>query len=189
MGEPNVDFGQLTIFFDSHPEEQEGYLYSYWSSLKSQLHIALTGIVPKYHGPGTLRIIWYTQDGNQGMKDYGLHEYAQVRDNFDVLLDLPEVRRVLIMGYSGQNPYLYVGDGSGLGEKMDKSRREKERGGKARQERQKEVFDNEEEGRTGKAVDIEGLIEMHDKKEEEKRREVEERIWKENEGLLTGNMV
>jgi hypothetical protein len=32
---PVIDFGAPTIFFDSHPEEQESYLYSYWSSLKS----------------------------------------------------------------------------------------------------------------------------------------------------------
>jgi hypothetical protein len=186
--EPNLDFGTPTIFFDSHPEEQESYLYSYWSSLKSTLHIAFTGIVPKYHGPGTLRIIWYTHDGNQGMKDYGLHEYVQVRDNFDVLLALDEVRRVVIMGYSGQNPYVLHADGRGIG---DKYKDEKKRGleGKEREKKQKERFDNSEEGRKGKIVDIESVIEKHDKAQEERRREAEERIWKENEGLLSGGMV
>jgi hypothetical protein len=38
------------------------------------------------------------------MKDYDLHEYEQVRANFDVLLNIPEIRRVVIQGYSGQNP-------------------------------------------------------------------------------------
>jgi hypothetical protein len=60
--EPNVNFGAPTIFFDSHPHEQESYLYSYWSSLKSNLKIAFTGEVPKFHSPGKLRIIWWTHD-------------------------------------------------------------------------------------------------------------------------------
>jgi hypothetical protein len=57
MAEPNIDFGSPTIFFDSHPEEQESYLYSYWSSFKTTLKIAITGQVPKFLNPGTLRII------------------------------------------------------------------------------------------------------------------------------------
>jgi len=121
------------------------------------------------------------------MKDYGLHEYMQVRENFDVLLDMEEVRRVVVMGYSGQNPYLYSGNGSGFGEKIDKEKRNK--GDRERREKQKQIFDDEEEGRTGKMVDIESVIEQHDKLEEEKRKEAEERIWKENEGLLSGNNV
>lgn len=193
--EPNVDFGHLTIFFDSHPEEQEGYLHSYWTSLKSTLHIAFTGIVPKYHGPGTLRLIWHTHDGNQGLKDYGLHEYLIVRENFDVLLEMEEVRRVLVTGYSGQNPFLYDGAGDGMKGPLGPGRGKKtQRGGEERQKRQKEVFDNEEEGRGGKVLDIEGLIEAHDKVEREREevdrrraKEREEKEWKENEGLLSGN--
>lgn len=60
--EPSLDFGTPTIFFDSHPDEQESYLYSYWSALKSNLKIAVTGEVPKFHSPGKLRIMWWTHD-------------------------------------------------------------------------------------------------------------------------------
>ena len=67
--EPNVNFGAPIIFFDSHPEEQESYIYSYWSSLKSNLKIAWTGEVPKFHEPGKLRIIWWTHDVSRNAND------------------------------------------------------------------------------------------------------------------------
>jgi hypothetical protein len=57
---PNLDFGDPIIFFDTHPEEQESYLYSYYSSLKTQLTIAWTGVVPKPLLPGKLRVVWWT---------------------------------------------------------------------------------------------------------------------------------
>ena len=206
---PNLNFGSPTIFFDSHPEEQESYLYSYWSSLKASLKIAYTGRVPKFLNPGQLRIIWYTQDGNEGLKDYELHEYALVRDNFDVLLNLSEVRRVVIMGYSGQNPYI-IGDGGRNPwqdrfdrefKKMEQEGRQAKlaqekmehlvgKGERKRMEKEKtERLDNSKEGRTGKLVDIEGVIEEHDRAEEEKMRELREKHWKESDGLLTGEMV
>jgi hypothetical protein len=50
-------------------------------------------------------------------------------------------------------------------------------------------LDNSKEGRTGKLVDIEGVIEEHDRAEEEKMRELREKYWKESDGLLTGEMV
>jgi signal transduction histidine kinase len=209
MAEPNIDFGSPTIFFDSHPEEQESYLYSYWSSFKATLKIAVTGQVPKFLNPGTLRIIWYTHDGNEGLKDYELHEYALVRDNFDVLLRLDEVRRVVIMGYSGQNPYI-LGDG-GRNPWQDRFQREFKKMGREgreaklaqekmegtvhredrdRKEREKkERLDNSKEARTGKLVDIEGVIEEHDRAEEERMRIAREAHWKESDGLLTGEMV
>jgi hypothetical protein len=206
---PNLDFGSPTIFFDSHPEEQESYLYSYWSSLKLQLKIAYTGKVPKFLNPGQLRIIWYTHDGNEGLKDYELHEYKLVRDNFDVLLALPEVRRVVIMGYSGQNPYvLGAGGRNPWQDRFDREFKKMEKEGKqahlaqekmehsvGKEEREriekekKERLDNSKEGRSGKLVDIEGVIEEHDRVEEERMREMREKHWKESDGLLTGEMV
>ena len=90
--EPNVNFGSPAIFLDSHPDEQESYLYSYWSSLKSSLKIAFTGEVPPVLNPGTLRLTWWMRDGTQGIKDYDLHEYAQVRANFDTLLNMAEIQ-------------------------------------------------------------------------------------------------
>jgi len=206
MAEPNINFGTPTIFFDSHPEEQESSLYSYWSSLKSTLKIAWTGKVPKFLNPGTLRIIWHTQDGSEGMKDYELHEYALVRDNFDVLLKLDEVRRVVIMGYSGQNPYLMSAGGRNpwqdkfrrefkkVEREAKDAREEQERveNGITREQRervQKEGLDNSKGPRMGKSVDIESLIEEHDREEEEKMRIARERHWQEHDGLLTGEMV
>ena len=203
---PNLDFGSPTIFFDSHPEEQESYLYSYWSSLKAQLKIAYTGKVPKFLSPGQLRIIWYTPDGSEGMKDYELHEYKIVRDNFDSLLNLKDekgshaVRRVVIMGYSGQNPYvLGAGGRNPWQDKFGREVRRMEKEGreaKAAQEKmghsereKKRRQDDSREGRTGKLVDIDGVLEDYDRAEEEKMRELREKHWKESDGLLTGEMV
>ena len=33
-GPPVLDFGSPVIFFDSHPEEQDSYIQSYWTALK-----------------------------------------------------------------------------------------------------------------------------------------------------------
>lgn len=203
---PNVDFGTPVIFFDSHPSEQESYLYSYWSSFKSTMRTAWTGDVPKFHSPGTLRVIWWTRDNSRGFKDYELHEYLKVRESFDVLLDMPEIRRVVIMGYSGQNPYV-MRNGK-WDQKADKMEQEIERikgeAFRARQAQQKtegsrikgdgedryQVADNSKEGgRIGKLVNIDDVIERSDKADEQKRKEQEERTWKENDGLLSGNMV
>jgi hypothetical protein len=199
---PNINFGSPVIFFDSHPEEQESYLYSYWTALKGTFHIAFTGIVPPFHHPGTIRIIWYTVDGNQGLKDYELHEYALVRKNFDVLLAMDEIHRVVVMGYSGQNPYILV---NGRNPFVDRFQREGRRSRRAKMEQMKaeeteeqrvkreretrEKLDSSKEGRTGVLVDIESLIAKHDKAEEERLDKEEERIWMENEGLLSGEMV
>jgi hypothetical protein len=204
--EPNLNFGSPVIFFDSHPDEQESYLYSYWSSLKSNLKIAFTGEVPKFHSPGKLRIIWYTGDGNRGEKDYDLHEYQQVRTNFDVLLNMPEIRRVVVMGYSGQNPYILVNGTNPWQEKfrrMDKEgRRAKFLQEKAEGKRpgdDKAEMGNEsgrsgpsgldKEGRNRILVNIEDVIEENDKADEERRRIESDKIWEENEGLLSGEMV
>ena len=57
---PNLDFGSPVIFFDTHPLEQESYLYSYYTSLKTQLTTAWTGVPPKSLLHGKLRIVWWT---------------------------------------------------------------------------------------------------------------------------------
>lgn len=111
------------------------------------------------------------------------------------------MRRVVVRGWEGQNPFVHTEEGrrlasgifyadkkgSGAGRELGGwSEVERER---RRREGQEERFDSEREGRTGKVVDIEGVIEAHDRKEEERRKEQEGRIWKENEGLLSGGMV
>lgn len=153
----------------------------------------MTGIVPKFHPYGTLRIQWWTHDNNEGMKDYALHEYVLVKQNFDLLADMgDEVRRVVVKGWSGQNPYVHMADGRRIAAGGiyygDKKKGSGERGPEW-ERKQKQAFDNAEEGRTGKVIDIEEVIEAHDRLEEERKREQEERIWKENEGLLSGGMV
>lgn len=152
---------------------------------------AFTGVVPKFHEPGKLRIIWWTQEGNEGMKDYELHQYALVRDNFDVLLALPEVRRVVIMGYSGQNPYV-LGD-RGTNPWAEKFGREWKRTKRQQRVTEGELagerMDASKEGREGRLVDIDAVIEQSDEMEEQARRRDDERIAHENEGLLSGEMV
>ncbi len=61
---------------------------------------------------------------------------------------------------------------------------------------QSSIFDDhvgrdrsENKGKTGTLVDIEEVIEQNDKAEEERRRIESDKIWQENEGLLSGEMV
>lgn len=196
---PNIHFGKEVIIFDTHPHEQDTYLSSYWTSLKQQLHTAATGIVPPILRYGTLRIEWWTHDKHHGLKDYQLHEFVLVKQNFDLLVGMhDEVRRVSVRGWEGQNPYVHTEEGRSLvrGVMYGKEKGGRELGGwgevqqrKRRREGQEERFDSEVEGRTGRVVDIEGVIEAHDREEERVRREREEKVWKENEGLLSGGMV
>jgi hypothetical protein len=138
------------------------------------------------------------------MKEYELHQFALVRDNFDVLLAMPEVRRVIIMGYSGQNPYVLGDRGTNpWAEKFgrDWKRLKSERNARGaegsawskkdedEEEIARERMDASKEGRVGKVVDIEAIIEENDALEEQARRKEEERIAHENEGLLSGEMV
>lgn len=228
--------GKPTIFFDSHPNEQESYVGSYWSSLKSTLSTgkeflypspksgadqsptAWTGDVEKFHEAGTLRVVWYTITGQKGIRDFELSDYQVVREKFDVLLALPDVRRVCVIGYSGQNPYLR--DASGWGEAKTKLQLEKEammkEAEKARQRKEREdarkvieggeaswkaerlkkgpsllnTGNNEKkwEGK-GKVLDIEGILEETDRVEMQRQREEEEKMWEEADGLMSGHNI
>ena len=115
------------------------------------------------------------------------------------------------MGYSGQNPYVMGAGGRNPWQdkfrrefkKMDREGKEArlaqekmEHGpsisqeGRSRMEKEKrERLDNSTEARTGTLVDIEELIEEHDREEEERMRIARERHWKESDSLLTGEMV
>lgn len=144
------------------------------------------------------------------MKDYELHQYGLVRDNFDVLLAMPEVRRAMIMGYSGQNPYLVGDRGSNpwqekFGRDWARIKKEKKRlpsqqdrdqrtgeQGKTEEEITKERQLASKEGRVGKDVDmsvIEKVINDNDRDEEEARRIYNEKIARENKDLMNGDMV
>ncbi|RDW74955.1 hypothetical protein BP6252_06097 [Coleophoma cylindrospora] len=161
---PNVNFGTPVIFFDSHPEEQESYLYSYYSSLKKTLKIAFTGNVPKPLEPGKLRLVWWTHDGSEGHKDYELHQYALVRDNFDGLLALPEIRRCLVTGFAGQNPYVA---GNNPWE-MDKKFARNAKLERQRMENTEQRLNDSKEGRHGTVVDIEAVIAQNEEAEKER---------------------
>ncbi|TKA61391.1 hypothetical protein B0A49_12647 [Cryomyces minteri] len=50
-------------------------------------------------------------DNVRGHKDYELHQHTLVKESFDSLLSLPDVRRCLVMGFSGQNPFTMTYDG------------------------------------------------------------------------------
>ncbi|KAL3424142.1 hypothetical protein PVAG01_03423 [Phlyctema vagabunda] len=182
---PNVDFGNPVIFFDSHPEEQEGYLYSYWSSLVSTLKIAWTGDVPKQLMPGKLRMVWWTTEGTQGVKDYELHQYELVRNNFDGLLALPEVRRCLITGYSGQNPFVMS---SNPWADADKKFKRDKKAQEERNQKQAQRLDDSKEGRQGTLVDIESVIKSNEKAEEERRRRADEEDTGEEARLIRAEM-
>jgi hypothetical protein len=187
---PPIMTGKPTIFFDSHPERQESFLGSYLSSLKSTLYTAFTGDVTKFHPPGQLRVIWWTNDGTRGIKDYDLHKYALVRDNFYALEAMKEVTRVIVMGYPGQNPYMldevekFGKHGKGW-EHKEIGPEEKRR----RKEKADEMMNQTAEGRNGKLIDIEAVIEKSDEIEERKMREKREKKWEESDGLMSGEMV
>ncbi|KEQ87828.1 hypothetical protein D6D19_05431 [Aureobasidium pullulans] len=106
MATPNVRFGSPIIFFDSHPEQQNGYIASWVYAFRDHLKIAWTGDVPKKLFPGTLRLVWWTTDGVQGLRDFELHQSELIKSLWDSLLDNPDVARALVTGYSGQNPYV-----------------------------------------------------------------------------------
>jgi hypothetical protein len=197
-----MDIGTPTTFLDTHPSEQtSSYLVSGLSYLRGQLYTAFTGIVPKPLVPGSLRIIWYTDKGKEGMKDYELHQATLVRENYEMLCAHPDVWRVVVMGYSGQNPWV-LGD-RGMEGELKKMKAEARRARAAQEKTEREggavkVNPRENGGssssgaagvETGNLIDIEDLIERNDREEEQKRKMVEEKKWKENEGLLSGEMV
>jgi len=121
------------IFEDSNPEQQDSYVYSYITSLRGSLHTAMTGIVPKFHEPGKLRLVWWLLSGTEGSKDYELRQYMECYDDFQKLRLLPEVKRVCIMGYAGQNPYAATPKSRMLTDMLDreieKTRKEREKMG------------------------------------------------------------
>ena len=124
------------------------------------------------------------------MKDYDLHNSALVRDNFYALDGMKEVKRVIVMGYAAQNPYLledaqmYGRQGMGWRDK-EMSPEEKRK----HKEKSDELMNQSAEGRTGKLIDIDEVIEKSDALEEEKMRVAREKKWKENESLISGEMV
>ncbi|KAK3064376.1 hypothetical protein LTS18_007719 [Coniosporium uncinatum] len=119
---PQVFFGvgSQVIYFDSHPEEQEGLLYSIYSHFKTALHGAWTGDVEKPLLPGSLRLVYFTTDNEKGFRDYELHQYARVRADWETLRTIPEVRRCYVTGFSGQNPYVWSASGSKIWTEQEK---------------------------------------------------------------------
>ncbi|RAL62344.1 hypothetical protein DID88_004910 [Monilinia fructigena] len=65
---------------------QESFIGSYWTTLKETLKTSWTGEVRKFHNPGTLRIIFWTAEGKECIKDYELHEYKVVREAWEIVV-------------------------------------------------------------------------------------------------------
>ena len=126
-------------------------------------------------------MMWYTTDGNQGLKDYQLHEYAQVRENFDELLKMDEIRRVVIMGYPSENPYVVEPGGkkSQLAKRLDKKMQ------KIRDDRNEVKQNMDKDKAIFGADDADQRIDSEE--EEEEIRELEAK--KEGDGLLSGMHV
>lgn len=160
--------------------------------------------MPKPLLAGSLRIIWYMDNGKEGMKDYELHQSALVRENYEMLCSHPDVRRVLVRGYSGQNPWVL--NSKGLDSELRKMKNEARRARAAQDKIEKKgagvstgkpgvVKQGESSSgavagpQMGTLLDIEDVIEQTDLEEEHKRKMAEERTWKESEGLLSGEMV
>ncbi|KAI9646413.1 hypothetical protein NHQ30_004405 [Ciborinia camelliae] len=158
---PNLNFGSPIIFFDSNPEMQDSYLGSYWTSLKETLKTSWTGEVRKFHHTGTLRILFWTADGKECIKDYELHEYKLVREAWESLFQLPDVKRAIVMGYSGQNPYVKdFGEKNPWEEKIERE--------KIRQRQSAQRQGESKEGRTGKEIDIAEVIDRTEEAEVKK---------------------
>ncbi|RKF74945.1 hypothetical protein GcM1_236001 [Golovinomyces cichoracearum] len=155
------------IFMDSHPDEQDGYLKSWLTTIRTNLTIAATGIVERGQKPGELRLKWYTHDGNVGYKDYPLEQYEKVREEFHSVLGLPEVRRAIVLGYPAQNPFILIG---GSNPWVDKFEREKEQKQKMIRDQQKREAKLAAMG--GEFLNIELLV-RETEKEEQKRIQLE----------------
>jgi hypothetical protein len=98
--------GHPTILLDSSPPPRTlSSLLAPLHFVISQIRTALTGIVPKPLIPNSLRLIWYLHNGKEHARDYDLFQSSVVGENYDILCEHEEVRRVVIMGYSNQNPW------------------------------------------------------------------------------------
>ncbi|CCU75970.1 unnamed protein product [Blumeria hordei] len=191
------------IFFDSHPEEQDGYLKSWLTVIRTNLAIAATGIVERFQQPGELRLKWISHDGNVGFKDYPLREYEQAHKEFYAVLTLPEVRRAMILGFPHQNPYILI---NGKNPWVERFQREDNHKEKLVKEQKARIAMAAVRG--GEYLDIEGLVrgtEIEEQKRIEKEREIEdkkieeaimrrqgttkEKYADEEEGLLSGQRV
>lgn len=127
------------IFIDSHPEEQEGYLKSWLTSLRTNLTIAATGIVERGQKPGELRLKWVTHEGTTGFKDYDLKDYEQARTDFHEVLTLPDVHRAMILGFPSQNPYILINGKNPWVDRFEREKTQKERMIREQQEREARV--------------------------------------------------
>ncbi|KAI6244531.1 hypothetical protein HI914_07519 [Erysiphe necator] len=190
------------IFMDSHPEEQDGYLKSWITSLRTNLTIAATGIVERVQKPGELRLKWVTHEGTTGFKDYDLKDYEQVRNDFHEVLTLPDVHRAMILGYPSQNPYIVINGKNPWVERFEREKLQKERMTREQNEREAKVAamgegilnidalvrDTEIEER--KRIQQEMEVEARKLEEARKRRQqsAKEKFADEEEGLLSGHM-
>ena len=116
------------------------------------------------------------------------------------------------MGYSGQNPYVMGRGGSNpFQDKFQRELRKAQKEAKDAKLSQEiterrcgpstgtegDQINNDKRERMGGAaaatmgrlIDIDAIIDEHDREEEERMRIARERHWKDSDGLLTGEMV
>lgn len=104
-------------------------------------------------------------DNTEGLRDYELHQHALVKIQYDSLCDVPDVNRCLIMGYSGQNPYVMTYGHNIWQEKFKKERRSNNAKWLSEEERSKRRAERE------KRLEAEGAGEDAIGEERERERE------------------
>ncbi|EME43776.1 hypothetical protein DOTSEDRAFT_71570 [Dothistroma septosporum NZE10] len=104
------DPGEIQIFYDNRAyggfEDKLPSWQKYWLGGLSRLSRPALWY-PTDLMPGYLRIVFYTNVGNQGAKDYPLHKAMAVKDMFDSLSE--EGHRPMVYGYSNENPFPMLG--------------------------------------------------------------------------------
>lgn len=94
--------------FDSSPSSQ-----SYLSTLATRgwdhLKIAWTGDPQRVLEPSDLRVQWTTIDNSLGYRDYPLREAQVAYKAFEMLQELQDVKRVVVLGYAASNPFAMHG--------------------------------------------------------------------------------
>ncbi|POS87630.1 hypothetical protein EPUL_000850, partial [Erysiphe pulchra] len=171
------------IFIDSHPEEQDGYLKSWLTSLRTNLTIAATGIVERGQKPGELRLKWVTHEGTTGFKDYDLKDYERARTDFHEVLTLPDVHRAMILGFPSQNPYILINGKNPWVDRFEREKLQKERMLREQQEREVRT-EKEEEKRIQQEMEIEAK-KIEEARLRRQQDSTKKKFADEEEGLLS----
>lgn len=121
--------------------------------------------LPRHPNPLSPTLTPAQTDNTEGLRDYELHQHALVKIQYDSLCDVPDVNRCLIMGYSGQNPYVMTYGHNIWQEKFKKERRSNNAKWLSEEERSKRRAERE------KRLEAEGAGEDAIGEERERERE------------------